>query len=93
MNIVERRNMIKNQVIKTLPSNFVQIDNYIYVLPINMPDGTIGYGKIEIKACNEKDITYKDGRVNKAFNLNDAINSFNQKQRNKNKIIKISLLI
>lgn len=83
MNTVERRNMIKSQVAKMLSSDFIQIDNYTYVLPIDMPDGTVAYGKIEIKACSEKDIVYKDGHVNKAFNVDDAIDKFNQKKNSK----------
>ena len=83
MNTVERRNMIKEQVIKMLSSDFIQIDNYTYVLPIDMPDGTIAYGKIEIKACSEKDVIYKDGHINKAFDIDDAIDKFNQKKNNK----------
>lgn len=89
MNTTEKNTLIKETAAEVCNLNALvaegkafRIDTYTFAVPVEV-DGTTRYAKIVISATSDKDVAFTKGSragcVNKAFNLDEAIATYNEK--------------
>lgn len=85
MNITETRVFTKKEALKEtgIPKlveegGAFQIDDFIYVIPVETPSGT-KYAKVSLTFAADKDVRYKTGKIIRAFNLETALSEYEKK--------------
>lgn len=83
MTNTEKKNFARNEVISKIGIEAIgtQIDSSVWAVPVEV-EGETKYVKVTLTNCADKDITYKTGakagQVLKAFDLDTAVEKWNQ---------------